>query len=87
MADDNVQTHNGELLTDKKERSIRRRQTVRVAVMVVTGGILLIWVLANREDTSVDWLFTTTTSPLIVVMLAAALLGFLFGYFSGRRSD
>lgn len=80
-------TENARLLTDKEERKIRNRQTIRIAALVIVGGLLAVWVLVNRDDTQVDWLFTTTTSPLIVVMLVAALLGFIVGYFIARRRD
>lgn len=84
MTDDRS-TVNAEPVTDDQERRIRRRQTIRMGVLVVIGGILVIWALVNRDDTQVDWLVTETTSPLIVVMLAAAVLGFLFGFVVARR--
>lgn len=79
-------TDDREVLTEKQERNIRAGQSVRIAVLVITGGLLAIWVLSNTDDTEVDWVFAETTSPLIVVMLASAFLGLVFGWFVGRRS-
>ncbi len=70
---------------DKTERSIRIRQTIRVVLIVAIAAVLLIWALANTTDTTVDWLFTETSGPLVAVIIVSAALGFVAGALAARR--
>lgn len=71
-----------------RERAIRRRQSVRLAVLAGIAAVLIVWALANFEDTEIDWLVATSTAPLVVVILLAAVLGAALGaVVFGNRSD
>lgn len=70
---------------DRTEKSIRTKQTIRIVLLLVIVGIFAWWALANDDDTQVDWLFDTTTAPLVVVILTAAAIGFVVGLLAGWR--
>jgi len=55
----------------------------------VVGCLLLVFVLQNADRADVDFLIWDGTSPLWVVILVAAGLGFVGGWFLGRvrRAD
>jgi uncharacterized integral membrane protein len=57
--------------------------------MIVTGvaAVLLVWfALVNLQDVKIHFWVHTERSPLIVVVLIAAILGALFGHLLTRRS-
>ncbi len=64
---------------DGADRGISAKQKLRVLVSVVIVAVLVLWALANTEEVAVDWLFDTTTGPLVVVIAISAALGFLLG--------
>lgn len=70
---------------DRTERKIRAGQTVRIVLLVVIAGVLAAWAFANRDDVEVDWLFDTTTGPLVVVILLSAGIGLVLGLLIGWR--
>lgn len=61
------------------ERRIRTRQTIRLVVVLVVVVLLAVWAFSNTDDVDVDWLVTTTSGPLVVVIIASAAIGFLLG--------
>lgn len=64
---------------ERTEKRIRARQTFRILLFVVIGGVLALWAFANTDEVAVDWLVDTTRGPLVVVIAISALLGFLLG--------
>ena len=72
-------------VSDRTERRIRLRQTVRIVLVVVIAVVLVAWAGSNTQDVEVDWLFDTTTNSLVVVILGSAVLGFLLGLFVAWR--
>ena len=55
---------------------------VLVAILVV---IVVVLAIANSQDINVDFVVTDITLPLFVVIVGAALIGLIVGYFLGRR--
>lgn len=53
-------------------------------VGVVALIILIIFVVQNSQEVEVDFLFTTTSTPLIFALLLAALLGALVAWLLPR---
>lgn len=70
---------------DRTEKRIRAKQTFRILSFVLIAGVLALWAFANTDDVEVDWLFDTTTGPLIVVIGISAALGFLLGVVASWR--
>lgn len=62
----------------------------RLVPAAVLAIVLLVFGLANTDDTEVDLLVTDTEAPLIVVLLATAIVGALIASllrFRRRRKD
>jgi uncharacterized integral membrane protein len=49
--------------------------------------VLVVFALANVDDVRVDFVFDTVDAPLIVVIALCAVLGFVIGWFVGRRRN
>jgi uncharacterized integral membrane protein len=50
---------------------------VRIAIAVVAGIALLVFILSNTESAQVSWLGWEFDAPLWIMLLGAALLGAL----------
>jgi len=51
---------------------------------LVIAAVLVVWILANREQVEVSFLVTTAVIPLWVVLAIAAALGVIAGFLIGR---
>jgi uncharacterized integral membrane protein len=51
----------------------------RLYVAVAAIVIVAIFILQNSQEVKVDFIFTTTETPLVFALLFAALLGFIIG--------
>ena len=58
----------------------QRRQLVRVGVLVVVALLLVTFIFRNTRDVKVSFVFFTTTSSLIWVIISSLILGFLGGW-------
>ncbi len=61
--------------------SARRRQRaelVRLLLVAVIVGLVVAFVFLNTQQVSVDWIVTTTKTPLIVVILISLAVGGTF---------
>lgn len=75
------------------ESGTKRRNTRRIVVAVIALlalVYLVIFVARNGQDAEVDWVFGSTTGPLVYVIFASVLLGFIIGaalllIWQGRR--
>jgi uncharacterized integral membrane protein len=64
----------------KKERDYLSKTIAAIAVAI----LLIAFGLSNRHDVPIDWLVTTTKTPLIVVIVVSAVLGALLGALGAR---
>jgi uncharacterized integral membrane protein len=65
-------------------RSSRRRPAPIAAA--IAGGIAVLFAVLNLQRVQMDWIATSTRTPLIVVIVLFAGLGFLAGFLiAGRR--
>lgn len=55
------------------------RRWVITIVVLVAVAFLVVFAVQNTEDAEVEWIFGSTTGPLIFVILASALAGVLVG--------
>ena len=46
--------------------------------------VLIVFVVQNSQEVEVDFLFTTTTTPLVFALLIAGALGWLVGWLLPR---
>jgi uncharacterized integral membrane protein len=59
----------------RKERDYISKTIAALAVAV----LLIAFGLSNRDDVPIDWLVTTTRTPLIIVIVVSAALGAILG--------
>ncbi len=64
----------------------RRERNRRIAALVV-GVIIVVFAVVNTDKVKVDWIVTSTSTPLIVVIVVSFVLGLAGGYLlRGRRA-
>jgi uncharacterized integral membrane protein len=56
----------------------RRAELVRLVLVAVAVGLAVAFVILNTQQVSVDWIVTTTQTPLIVVILLSLAVGGIF---------
>lgn len=61
------------------------RETARLVVAIVVGGLLAAFALLNLDRVKVNWIFGTWSTPLIVVILVSFGVGALTGGFLVHR--
>jgi uncharacterized integral membrane protein len=59
------------------ERSNRSVATIIGIVIVI--ALVIAWLARNRNSVEVDWLFFSTTAPVAVVIVVAAVAGWIIG--------
>ncbi|HYU61287.1 MAG TPA: lipopolysaccharide assembly protein LapA domain-containing protein [Solirubrobacterales bacterium] len=66
------------------DRSRSGDRSVKLWIAIVALIVLVIFVVQNSQEVQVDFLFTTTDTPLIFALLIAALLGALVAWLLPR---
>ena len=72
-------------LDDKAERRIRAAQTVRVLAVGAVVAVVALFLIDNRDSTTVGWTIGETDAPLYVFLLGAFALGILVGLLLSYR--
>ncbi|CAN5740013.1 hypothetical protein BH23ACT4_BH23ACT4_04030 [soil metagenome] len=71
----------------EQEHKVRRSQTVRVVSVVVLLSLTVAFAVANSHKVGVDWLFTETQAPMVIVIALSVVTGFIIGALvTSRRS-
>jgi uncharacterized integral membrane protein len=70
-------------VANENGRSISAKQVV-VGILVV---VVVALAIANLDDAEVSLVFHTFTMPLIVVIVGAAAIGWVIGWFMGRNRN
>jgi uncharacterized integral membrane protein len=73
-------------MTQGSEPTSRRMGAKQITVAVI-AIILLVFALANLEDVKIDFVAADVTAPLVLVIVICAALGFVIGWFIGRRDN
>lgn len=63
---------------DQKSRNTNKRIAL-AAVAVLVLIYVVIFIVRNGQDAEVDWVFGSSTGPLVWVIFLAAALGFVLG--------
>ncbi len=71
-------------LTVTKPAPPARRSGSAVAAATV-GALVAVFAVLNAQSVEVNWLASSTRTPLIVVIVLFLLIGFAAGTLSGRR--
>lgn len=72
---------------DRREGSIRARQTIRIVVWVVAVAAIVAFAASNSQEVPVDWVFGDTDLALWVVIAGSAAVGVIIGYVARWRRD
>jgi uncharacterized integral membrane protein len=56
----------------------RRAELARLVLVAVIVGLAVAFVILNTQQVRVDWIVTTTNTPLIVVILLSFVAGGIF---------
>jgi uncharacterized integral membrane protein len=70
--------------TDPTERSNRRnrRELARSGAFAVLAVLMTLFAVLNREEVKVNWIFGSSTVPLIIVIVVSMLVGILLTHFA-----
>ena len=74
----------GEMPPGEPGEPIREGSTTKWVVLAVLAVLILFFVLQNRDEANVDFLFWDADLRLWVALLFATLLGFVAGLLVGR---
>ena len=66
-------------------RTRSNAEMTRIAVALVSGGLLAAFAVLNTDEVEVDWIIGTAQTPLIIVIVVSLGLGFGAGYLLARR--
>lgn len=64
-----------------------RRISARQIGAIVLVAVVVVFALANTQDTKIDFIFGDVTLPLFVVIAVVGALGFGAGYLVRSRRD
>jgi uncharacterized integral membrane protein len=64
----------------------RGKLTARMIAAGVLGAVLVVFAVLNSQDVRVHWLVTSSTAPLIIVIVICGAVGFAVGWLVSRRS-
>jgi uncharacterized integral membrane protein len=56
-------------------------------LLFIAGIAAILLIVLNSQDVKIKFLFSTTTAPLIFVLIIAVLLGMIIGFILGRYRD
>jgi uncharacterized integral membrane protein len=72
----------------EQEHTIRRSQTLRVSLVVLLIALVIGFAVSNSHNVVVDWVFTETQAPMVMVIALSVAAGFLIGsLITSRRSE
>jgi uncharacterized integral membrane protein len=61
-----------------------RTESARTIGLLGIGAIVVVFAIVNLDDVKVDWIVTSSSTPLIVVIVLSFVLGLVTGLI-GRR--
>jgi uncharacterized integral membrane protein len=62
-----------------------RRERSRLIAVSILGGVAAVFAVLNLDDVEVNWIVTTGTTPLIIVIAVSLLIGAGLGWAAARR--
>jgi len=63
--------------------SLLAKENRRLLLGLLIGAVTAAFAVVNRDDVQVDWLVTTSQTPLIAVIALSFLLGAIVGWLVG----
>ena len=62
-----------------------KRDSQQLVIGGLAAALTVGFAFANSQRVKVDWIITSTSSRLIFVIIASALVGAIFGYVIAKR--
>ena len=62
-----------------------RAELPRLVAAFALGGLAVLFAALNVDEVEVDWIITTSQTPLIVVIAVCLLVGAALGWLASRR--
>ena len=70
----------------KDGMEVDRGFEAKTLAALLVGVLVIAFAVANNHDVKVDFLLTTTNTPLVIVIVITLLLGFVLGNLVRRRT-
>jgi uncharacterized integral membrane protein len=74
-------------VTEEHHAESRNRLQPHHIVIAVCAVVLIVFAILNIDNVRVDFAVDTVDAPLVLVIFICALLGFVIGWFIGRRRN
>jgi uncharacterized integral membrane protein len=71
--------------TGSKKPGRRRSDIARTVVWVVLAVLITLFAVLNLKSVKVDWIFGSSSAPLIIVILVSLLVGVVLTHIAERR--
>jgi uncharacterized integral membrane protein len=68
-----------------RARTRSTAETARYVVAAILALALIVFALANTDETNVDYMVGDSDAPLIVIMAISAVVGAVIAFLVGRR--
>jgi uncharacterized integral membrane protein len=72
-------------VSDQHARNSQRSINWKLVGIGILAIILIVFALLNRQDVRVHFIVRTVATPLILVIVVCALLGFVIGWLLARH--
>lgn len=63
-----------------------RADVARTALWVVLAALITLFAVLNLKSVQVNWIFGTSSAPLIIVIVISLLVGGVLTYIADRRT-
>jgi uncharacterized integral membrane protein len=74
-------------VTEDHHAESRNRLQPHHVVIAICAVVLIVFAILNLDDVRIHFAVDTVDAPLVLVIAICALLGFVIGWFVGRRRD
>ena len=71
-------------MTDRTPAKRSRTDQARQVAGIVAAALFVLFAVLNTQSVEIDWIVTTTRTPLIVALIVSAILGAVAGYVLAR---
>jgi uncharacterized integral membrane protein len=69
----------------KQKRKRSRAEIARTVLWVVLAVLITLFAVLNVKSVQVDWIFGTSSAPLIIVIVISLLVGVVLTHIAERR--
>jgi uncharacterized integral membrane protein len=74
-------------MADEAQGGKGSRLQPRALAGLILVAVVALFAVLNLDEARVNWIVTTTRTPMVVVILVSAAIGLGVGWIAGRRRD